>query len=288
MIRLEVACTVENPVVRLQYCGGVLHSANDEPALVGKCNSRGNYISGLYNIWAATQWRHYSDVWYGYLPRKHFPRSHSRWYDRGDLHRAYGPAVVSDHYWQKYHRGVQAASRTNTYTTMPASAHRKLSKYCVDAHCTGCAILVACAPASDKFGIYTCYGCARVYQTCAGLILQFGYTDGNGENIDAIDDSDADTDSDTDTYSDTLILQFGYTDGNGENIDAIDDSDADTDSDTDTYSDTDDVDTDGDSDTDGASDADGDSDADSDADTYYCRQAAGKRGCYDLSERPFC
>jgi hypothetical protein len=92
-----------------------------------------------------------------------------------------------------------------------------------------------------------------VYQTCAGLILQFGYTDGNGENIDAIVDSDADTDSDTDTYSDT-----------------------------------DDVDTDGDSDTDGASDADGDSDADSDADTYYCRQAAGKRGCCDLSERPFC
>jgi hypothetical protein len=137
MLRLGATCAVKNSAVRFQYCGGVLHSANDEPALVVKTAPRkhsliskpGALLSGPY-IRVVNDVHDRTEVWYVRDPPKvKLQSSHteSLWYAWGDTHRDFGPAVVGNYcdlklgadygrYWYKYHRGVQAAAHTNTYT----------------------------------------------------------------------------------------------------------------------------------------------------------------------------
>ena len=190
MLRLNASCVVENPVVRLQYCGGVLHSANDEPTLVAITTPRmSEFLTGRY-IQAVCDLHSTSQVWYVFSlsQAKYLPTdTESRWYDRGELHRDYGPAVRSQHYWYKYHRGVQTASRANTYTGSAASSSRELAagvakklipyctqrvcKYCAFDQLASCAVLSACAPVmlcigANKFVVHM-----RMFQTCAGVVM---------------------------------------------------------------------------------------------------------------------
>jgi hypothetical protein len=201
MLRLKVTCTIKNDAVRLQYCGGVLHGANDEPALVISNIDRYACFDGHYYA-SASEWNRVVQI----VLLRHLPQgflgacalnstAERRWYDRGDLHRDYGPAVSSDLYWYKYHRGAQKASRENTYTGLDANCCQKtgddrrsdanccqqpdgdrrqeLRKYCADAGCTGCAAITACAPITLAVDWEAGFVQAKVYQTCAGLVMLF-------------------------------------------------------------------------------------------------------------------
>jgi hypothetical protein len=180
--------------VDLNFVGGALHSVDDTPAVLYRPTGT------IFFPWF---WGHYLRV--VQLPDKSpsecdgvlyapFPNStvvgqneESRWYDRGDLHRDFGPAVCSQHYWYKYNRGVLAASDANTFEAdapcmptvgAPCINDPKCALKC-DPKCNSrvtcthnCAKLVACTLVS-VWGARDFLGSTvRVYHTCSGEVIE--------------------------------------------------------------------------------------------------------------------
>jgi hypothetical protein len=191
VILVGATCAAAFANKKFRYRGGKLHSESDEPAAeflptgciaVDEprlqyivCRAPGEYEAGFWSF-------------------RLINNDKLNWYCNGDLHRAYGPAVISynsqprdadDFSWAKYHHGVQTASASNTYTGVQRMIPLQLLEYCG----AKCRCAIACELASVK--MVACevimhrarcngarYGGARdlaqahVYQTCAGVIIQ--------------------------------------------------------------------------------------------------------------------
>ena len=178
MLRVGVpACEVENAAGRYRYRDGLLHSENNEPAIVCRMDFntnrhiRGAYLSSVHytELWQPMRSVRVSAASPSAVAR---PRTENRWYDRGDIHREYGPAVVGEHYWYKYHRGVQAAPPANSYTGIAAACCRRLLDFCTSDQCSGCVSLVAFSLLTDCRETVWLKVPIFVYRTCAGVVLE--------------------------------------------------------------------------------------------------------------------
>ena len=140
------AITVAFPVARFAnpegarftYAEGALHSADDEPALTvcsGRTLSRIGleryHESPLLFVRLTEQPREVKWLKYHLQIKRAAPdiARENRWYDRGELHRNFGPAVAGHilatvgleratiEYWIKYDRGVFGAGTFNAFET---------------------------------------------------------------------------------------------------------------------------------------------------------------------------
>jgi hypothetical protein len=125
MLRIQLDLAAAFPHADLNYAGGALHSTNDRPAVVLRPAIGGAafWFQGRYLRSIKTYWNghtHSGAARYSASPDEVIvgENDESRWYDRGDLHRDFGPAVRSQHYWYKYDRGVMAASGANTFSVL--------------------------------------------------------------------------------------------------------------------------------------------------------------------------
>ena len=193
MLRVQLDLKVAFPHADLNYAGGRLHSAHDEPAVV---------LRPAIDV--ATFWFQACHLWILRLDQRQANATNgtlyvqspntavvgqdgeSRWYDRGDLHRDFGPAVCSQHYWYKYNRGVLAASDANTFSSDAGTFSSDAGTFSSDAGvpvantpvapCASgarcpCARLVARTRVGLWAPDYTVqFAC--VYHTCAGEVLE--------------------------------------------------------------------------------------------------------------------
>jgi hypothetical protein len=130
--------TVAFPCATFTYAGGALHSFDDKPALV--CDPINKMLQCAvvdYRIDGprCTEPRDWlscdlSFKWGTSFVAEDPPDWERRWYDRGELHRDFGPAIASEYasprkqlaywdrtssYWFKYHRGKLFAAPSNTF-----------------------------------------------------------------------------------------------------------------------------------------------------------------------------
>ena len=182
MLRVRQTCKVTSGADQYLYSDGLLHSKHDEPAIVFRVQPKaGQYIQGVYL--AAINFRQdYTDPYYHITEAVadpdpsssvFFQREYdeSRWYDRGGLHRNFGPAVCSKHYWYKYHRGKQA-SVSNEFDEKKSNTQKCLRK-----RCGGCTKTVASM--SIQY-VAARIVPARVCHTCFGTIIECEHVPGAG------------------------------------------------------------------------------------------------------------
>ena len=202
MLRVNAACTVKTKDMQLSYHNGTLHSENDEPAIVFAVGTNvvdGVYLDygvvpvpsddalalsckdvfalgrglsyGRVPATHAAHVRRYAPITIlpansapiTILPANSAPKgTERRWYNKGDLHRAYGPAVLGERYWYNYCRGALAAAPGNTHTKAITQYGYKLCERCAD----NCVLLVACIESNLSWSN------ASLYRTCSGMILE--------------------------------------------------------------------------------------------------------------------
>ena len=131
------------PGARFTYAGGALHSTNDEPALVvrrGTGDRVAQKVRGLPLVGVKSRPdskkggdREYAAEWTKCSFGDNVGGREERWYDRGDLHRDFGPAATGHNtseiimFWCKYTRG-ELGNPFNTY----AGDHSGVETYASD------------------------------------------------------------------------------------------------------------------------------------------------------------
>jgi hypothetical protein len=124
LIVRTAAITVAFPGARFTYAEGALHSSDDAPAFI--VSAAGNkYHKGVYATAGVGPGPHRSIIWQkaplGIEQSFINIAEENRWYDKGELHRGFGPAVhgradvAGVYYWHKYDRGVLGAGPLNTF-----------------------------------------------------------------------------------------------------------------------------------------------------------------------------
>ncbi len=184
MIRTATTCNTTFTHRWFQYCTGVLHSRNDEPAATFlPLETAAEYIPEFDNMCSLPS----------ISPVEHVARSvaycaRSQWYCGGELHRDYGPAVVGTYqgsrvkpltgdaavFWSKYHHGVQMASAANSFDAGEANSIKlssRLLSCCPGGQQCGCVRIVARGPIL-RHACASTIAFARVYQTCAGFVIE--------------------------------------------------------------------------------------------------------------------
>ncbi len=173
MLRLALSCTIENASGRFHYRIGVLHSETDKPALIIHSQRSDHPINGLYLAIIANGAQYVSHIGsdHGLVPF-----AESRWYGKGDIHRDFGPAVYSKHYWYMYRFGRQTAL---TKGHAPAGS-KHLSEFFTEDQCSGCAELVSrTSVVSFRRGFAKTD--TRIYRTCTGTVIELRYPSGTYE-----------------------------------------------------------------------------------------------------------
>jgi hypothetical protein len=118
------AVFVVYPGARFTYAEGALHSTGNAPAFVARAGSKRLEVTipglGSTGIEPGYRWAYWWSYCLSDIAKLELAEE-SRWYDRGDIHRDFGPAVVGVlkegglHYWHKYDRGVLGAGASNAF-----------------------------------------------------------------------------------------------------------------------------------------------------------------------------
>jgi hypothetical protein len=171
MLAARATAKVNYPGTRLLYSNGLLHSDNDEPAIVLSETAKTRNISsnGLFLPIAVSIDR--SDAWWQHHAlsglKEYFAylgaAGEKRWYARGELHRDFGPAVVGCNddeitvYWAKYARGRLGGDLLNLFDG--GSSHASEQFACAPGAVV-CSFSTGIAHKTPPGEIYTC-----VYKT---------------------------------------------------------------------------------------------------------------------------
>jgi hypothetical protein len=172
MLRVRLTLKITSLRAVYTYTDGVLHSTNDDPAVMYRAKTGiPMWFRGLYLFAVDVPGPTGMHCSLSPGPALVGGNAESRWYDRGDLHRDFGPAVRGPRYWYKFHRGVLAASDGNTFSRL-RRGHTTGSPCAKGPHCS-CAKLVAAVHALqwDSYR-YFARKIVCIYRTCENLVLE--------------------------------------------------------------------------------------------------------------------
>jgi hypothetical protein len=124
LIARTASITVAFPGAFFTYAEGALHSSDDAPAFA--VSTAGNKKhEGMFATVVSKSGSTYRVSWWwaslGWINAPICIDEERRWYDKGELHRDFGPAVhgrgflAGTYYWHKYNRGALGGGELNTF-----------------------------------------------------------------------------------------------------------------------------------------------------------------------------